>query len=429
MSAAIDSRPMRAPRSGRAWTAWIAAIPLVLAACGPDEPPAPSAEATDRAEIERLVALGYIEATEQPADLSQLRVVAIDRERAQPGYRLYCTRGRAIIELIELEGRVVREWRIPDTRHLMSCSMLDDGSIVIVGIKRPADGGNDPWDSDRYLARLHWNGSTLWRREIPVHHDVRPVGRDRLASIGIRYRIIPEVMPGVAVRDDTMMLLDLDGQVLEEKSVYDALTSVEGAVEILPIEPKRLWHRRQIDLLHTNTIEWIDRPHLAERHPLYRAGNVIITIRHQNLVAVIEWATNRLVWAWGQKDVIAPHEATVLENGHILVFDNGGMRGYSRLIELDPLTEEIVWEYRAEEPSDFFTSSRGGSQRLPNGNTLVTNSNNGYAFEVTGDGETVWRFMNPHLTTTRRRLTFRRMSWIPASRIDAIRARHPDPSS
>jgi hypothetical protein len=34
----------------------------------------------------------------------------------------------------------------------------------------------------------------------------------------------------------------------------------------------------------------------------------------------------------------------MLPNGHIMVYDNGTRRGYSRVIELDPLSAEIVWE-------------------------------------------------------------------------------------
>jgi hypothetical protein len=38
---------------------------------------------------------------------------------------------------------------------------------------------------------------------------------------------------------------------------------------------------------------------------------------------------------------------------------------------------------------------RGGAQRLPNGNTLITESDKGRAFEVTREGEIVWDFYNP----------------------------------
>jgi hypothetical protein len=38
----------------------------------------------------------------------------------------------------------------------------------------------------------------------------------------------------------------------------------------------------------------------------------------------------------------------------------------------------------------------GTGQRLPNGNTLITESDNGRAFEVTKDKEIVWEYVSPH---------------------------------
>jgi hypothetical protein len=38
----------------------------------------------------------------------------------------------------------------------------------------------------------------------------------------------------------------------------------------------------------------------------------------------------------------------------------------------------------------------GTRARLPNGNTLITESDNGRALEVNRGGEVVWEFYNPH---------------------------------
>ena len=217
-----------------------------------------------------------------------------------------------------------------------------------------------------------------------------------------------------------MLLLDPDGRVIEERSLYDALASAAGKIRFLGIRPRKQWGVYQLDLIHANTIEWMHHEHLVARSPLYAPGNVLVTLRHQNLVAIIDWEDNRVIWAWGRGDLVGPHDGTVLPNGNILIFDNGGRRGWSRVIELDPMREEVTWEYRAPNPADFFTAGRGGTERLPNGNTLITNSNSGQAFEVSPEGEVVWRFMNPHLTPDGKRLVFRRMSWYPAAQIDSL---------
>jgi hypothetical protein len=71
------------------------------------------------------------------------------------------------------------------------------------------------------------------------------------------------------------------------------------------------------------------------------------------------------------------------------------------VVEVDPIAGEIVWEYRATPPPSFYSRSRGANQRLANGNTLITESDKGRAFEVTPEGEIVWEFLNPELTAKR----------------------------
>jgi outer membrane protein assembly factor BamB len=65
------------------------------------------------------------------------------------------------------------------------------------------------------------------------------------------------------------------------------------------------------------------------------------------------------------------------------------------VIELDPSTGTTRWAYRGSAAAPFFSQSCGTAQRLSNGNTLVTESDNGRAFEIDADGEIVWEFYNP----------------------------------
>jgi hypothetical protein len=139
--------------------------------------------------------------------------------------------------------------------------------------------------------------------------------------------------------------------------------------------------------------------------PAVVAGNVLITFRNQHLVALIDLGREQLVWTWGSDRLEGPHYARRLENGHVLIFDNGAVRRWSRVLEIEPATGEIVWRYRGDPPESFYTSSRGASQRLPNGNTLITVSDEGTAREVTPSGEVVWEFFNPATDGEGRRAT------------------------
>jgi hypothetical protein len=114
-------------------------------------------------------------------------------------------------------------------------------------------------------------------------------------------------------------------------------------------------------------------------------------------VGIIDLENNKMVWKWGPGNLSQPHHPALLENGHMLIFDNGIERRYSRVVELDPSRKKIVWEYRSDPPQQFFSVSRGSSQRLPNGNTLITESDKGCVFEVTSGGEIVWEFFNPEI--------------------------------
>jgi hypothetical protein len=152
------------------------------------------------------------------------------------------------------------------------------------------------------------------------------------------------------------------------------------------------------DIFHTNTIEVLDG-RLADRAPAFRAGNVLISILMLDAIAVVDMETEEIVWSlsglWRQQ-----HQPTILDNGRMLVFDNefdSRIAGrVSRVIEIDPFSQEIYWVYEGGPDRPFYTSTCGSNQRLPNGNTLITESDPGRAFEVDPEGTIVWEFINPY---------------------------------
>ena len=81
--------------------------------------------------------------------------------------------------------------------------------------------------------------------------------------------------------------------------------------------------------------------------------------------------------------------------GNILVLDNGVpplsyvyQVGKSRVLEIDPVTYEIAWTY--EDGYQFFAASTANAERLPNANTLISESFSSRVFEVTTEGKIVW---------------------------------------
>jgi len=154
--------------------------------------------------------------------------------------------------------------------------------------------------------------------------------------------------------------------------------------------------------------------------------------RHINVIWVIDRKTNRVVWAWGPGHLLGPHMPTMLAGGRILVYDNGQnaadrVRGYTRVLELDPLTGKIVWEYRADPPKRFYSPSRGSNERLPNGNTFIAESDSGRLFEVTPAGKIVWEFLNPDRQKGGRRMALYRALRYPRDLVDRLLAEHGAP--
>ena len=116
-------------------------------------------------------------------------------------------------------------------------------------------------------------------------------------------------------------------------------------------------------------------------------------MRNINAIAILDGSTQQILWIWGPSNLALQHHPTLLDNGNILVFDNGISN--SRVLEIEPSTNKIVWRYGPRK--DFFSKTRGSNQRLPNGNTLITESDRGYVHEVDKEGTTVWQFANPRI--------------------------------
>ena len=102
----------------------------------------------------------------------------------------------------------------------------------------------------------------------------------------------------------------------------------------------------------------------------------------------------------------------------ISAFDNGIDRGQSRVVEVDPRSGTIVWQYPGDDGVAFSTKTRGTTQRLDNGNTLIVESNAGKAFEITPAVDVVWEYHTPMESAEKRPviITLRRypQSWLEA---------------
>jgi hypothetical protein len=152
------------------------------------------------------------------------------------------------------------------------------------------------------------------------------------------------------------------------------------------------------DIFHTNSIELLDGS-ATDAPPALKAGNLLISVLHLNAITVVDPEQEKVVWAH-TGEYRKQHDPKILPNGNRLLFDNHAGSGPSAILEFDPKTMALTWEYRGSKEQPFFSKTCGTSERLPNGNTFVSETDFGRAFEVTPGGEIVWEFYNPHRAGT-----------------------------
>ncbi len=188
----------------------------------------------------------------------------------------------------------------------------------------------------------------------------------------------------------------------------------------------------EADWQHANSVQY--NPDLDQ---------IVVSLRHFSEIWVIDHSTTTeeaasssggnsgkggdLLYRWGNpqaydagdasdQQLFLQHDARWIEPGlpgagNILVFSNGPRpAGFvSSVEEIVPPVDGLgnyaltpgqaygppapVWSY--SDPATFYSTFTSGAQRLPNGNTFVTSGNPGILFEVTPDGETVWKYANP----------------------------------
>ncbi len=355
------------------------------------------------------------------------------------GYNLY-TNDEDIAFLMDMDGNVVHRWRFSNHSRCEYAYLLKNGDLLGVCVNEA-------------LVKVNWHSQILWKFKEPVHHDVHVLEGGKV--------VVPTTLGTFDYNERRVLFQGLaflseQGKLLDEWSTYDRLeelqavhmprsldspAKVEGAGFVeLPIVRKvflrlcsvefelleELCHdvAKREDYYHLNSVQVLPDNASGAKDSRFEKGNYLVCLRNVNLIIILERGTKKVVWHWGEGILDLPHMPSMLPNGNILIFDNGTNRGYSRIVEVNPLTKRIVWQFVANSPAAFFSEWRGSSQRLPNGNTLVCESEKGHAFEVTEDGTIVWDFWNPILDEDGKRRRIYRMIRIPVERVEPLLANY-----
>jgi hypothetical protein len=224
-----------------------------------------------------------------------------------------------------------------------------------------------------------------------AHHDADVSASGEIYVLDSKAEFIDYKGNRIPIANDYLSILNEHGETLREVSFFEVLRDELDLDRALKRSKTIDASKGHLDLLHVNSIAIID----ADYNEVFRKGRVLFCARSLNLIGVLDLEENKVVWKWGRKFLDWPHQPVLLESGNVMVFDNGYHRGFSRLIEINPVTEKPTWKYRGDPAESFFSNIMGGIQILPNHNVLITESIRGRAFEITRSGEIVWEFINP----------------------------------
>ena len=320
-------------------------------------------------------------------------LIAHDPARAFQGYTLFTPMfGDGTVYLIDMRGDLAHTWRLPHRPGLYGY-LLDDGHLFYSGKVMKDLERFEAWARFKAGAALEtdWHGNILWEVNHPDHHhDARKLRNGNVILLCLRPlpgELHARVKGGLAgsevggiIYADYLLEVTTRGEIVWEWRSWEHL---DFETEIITAQDRRE------EWTHGNTV--------AEMPD----GNLVVSFRNISTVAIIERRTGTIVWKLGGPPLAQQHDPRPLPNGHLTIFDNGAHRRdhpapYSRVIEVDPRTSAIVWEYRDQSHFDFFSPYISGAQRLPNGNTLICEGCDGRIFEVTADGAVVWEYVSPH---------------------------------
>lgn len=321
---------------------------------------------TSMAAIESLPYLSYV--AENKSE-EKNGVVIHDRGLACEGLNLYRSFSTPAAHLLDMEGSVLHTWQpgrsYPARWHYET---LAENGDLLVCIR------------DVALLRLDWESRIKWERGIRTHHDIALAENNDIYTLTRKDELVSLSGFPLPIANDYLVTLSPDGDIEGELSMYSIFSEYLTTDTIFRIyawafDPRNLWcifkskmdfgfvleSGSAYDVFHTNTVTVIDR----DIPGLCRKNDVLLSSPKLNLIGILDLDEMQLLWSWGPGILEIQHHPTLLENGNIMVFDNGGVvRDYSRVLELDPFTKEIVWQYEADPPTSFYSNWGGGGPTI-----------------------------------------------------------------
>jgi hypothetical protein len=316
--------------------------------------------------------------------------------------------------LIDMQGNVLHEWHRsfrdiwPDHPQCASPSpetaiawryakLFPNGDIIASVISY----GDTPYGYG--LVKLDKNSNVIWAVADNFHHQFSIADDGNIYGLTHHWRVLHDqplkgdVHLPKRVLEDFVVEVSPEGKELSSISLLDAMAA-PGYRELLDSAFINDYKSKVWDPLHANAIDFIE-PDFASHHAFMKPGMLLVSLRELDALVLLDVNKRSVVWAtrgaW-----LRQHDPELMTNGDILLFDNRGANikdGGSRLIQFDPETGRTDWSYAGSIEQPFRSDKSGGEERLPNGNTLVSEDDAGRVFEVNRKGRIVWEYRDVRL--------------------------------
>ncbi|HAJ05622.1 MAG TPA: aryl sulfotransferase [Chloroflexi bacterium] len=321
-------------------------------------------------------------------------LIGYNEKQSAGGYTLFApATSNGKVFLIDMQGHVVHTWQMPypPGRHAV---ILQNGNLGYNGRHPDSPNLYTPWAiwHGGIFLEATPSGEIVWQHtDLTHHHDAQWLNNGNIlygAVEKLNSKIESKINGGhtklinktKGMYGDVVKEIDRNGKIVWEWKSWEHLN-----IEDFSIHPD------------------FERTHWPYINGLWLTSNdiVLMSLRVTSGIIGVNKKSHKVVLHIPKEIVSHQHSPMELHNGNILIFDNGNFReneaiAYSKIIEYNPYTKKIDWEYTDPVAPSFYSSFQGASQRLSNGNTHITDSVSGRLFEITKSGEVVWEYIIPY---------------------------------